>query len=69
MSYFMRHADVTWGKCSCRILALAMVTTWRCDRDDQLPNGRQLATEWLSQIWAALGDALYPVTRGWIQRG
>jgi hypothetical protein len=46
-----------------------MVTTWRCDRDDQLPNGRQLATEWLSQIWAALGDALYPVTRGWIQRG
>ena len=38
----------------CRILALAMVTTWRWDRDDQLPNGRRLGTEWLSQIRAAL---------------
>jgi hypothetical protein len=44
----------------CRILVLAMITTWRWDRDDQLPNGRQLATDWLSQIRAAL-DA-----RGWI---
>ena len=34
----------------CRILMLAMITTWRWDRDDQLPNGRQLATEWLTQI-------------------
>jgi thiamine kinase-like enzyme len=39
----------------CRILVLAMITTWRWDRDDQLPNGRQLGTEWLSQIRAALG--------------
>ena len=38
----------------CRILVLAMVTTWRWDRGDQLPNGRQLGTEWLSQIRAAL---------------
>jgi hypothetical protein len=38
----------------CRILVLAMVTTWRWDRGDQLPNGRQLATEWLSQIRVAL---------------
>jgi hypothetical protein len=38
----------------CRILVLAMITTWRWDRDDQLPNGRQLGTEWLSQIRAAL---------------
>ncbi len=38
----------------CRILVLAMITTWRWDRGDQLPNGRQLATEWLSQIRAAL---------------
>jgi len=38
----------------CRILVLAMVTTWRWDRDDQFPNGRQLGTEWLSQIRAAL---------------
>jgi Phosphotransferase enzyme family len=44
----------------CRILVLAMITTWRWDRDDQLPNGRQLGTEWLSQIRAALG------ARGWI---
>jgi Ser/Thr protein kinase RdoA (MazF antagonist) len=38
----------------CRILVLAMVTTWRWDRDDQLPDGRQLGAEWLSQIRAAL---------------
>jgi len=34
----------------CRILVLAMITTWRWDRDDQLPNGRRLGTEWLDQI-------------------
>jgi Ser/Thr protein kinase RdoA (MazF antagonist) len=38
----------------CRILVLAMITTWRWDRGDQLPNGRQLGTEWLSQIRAAV---------------
>ncbi len=38
----------------CRILVLAMITTWRWDRDDQLPNGRQLGTEWLSQIRTSL---------------
>jgi aminoglycoside phosphotransferase (APT) family kinase protein len=38
----------------CRILVLAMVTTWRWDRGDQLPNGRQLGTAWLSEIRAAL---------------
>jgi Phosphotransferase enzyme family len=38
----------------CRILVLAMIATWRWDRDDQLPHGRQLGTEWLSQIRAAL---------------
>jgi len=38
----------------CRILVLAMITTWRWDRGDQLPNGRQLGTEWLSQLRAAL---------------
>jgi Phosphotransferase enzyme family len=37
----------------CRILVLAMITTWRWDRGDQLPNGRQLGTEWLSQIRTA----------------
>jgi len=38
----------------CRVLVLAMITTWRWDRGDQLPNGRQLGTQWLSQIRAAL---------------
>ena len=38
----------------CRILVLAMIATWRWDRGDQLPNGRQLGTEWLSEIRAAL---------------
>jgi thiamine kinase-like enzyme len=37
----------------CRILVLAMITTWRWDLGDQLPNGRQLGTEWLRQIRAA----------------
>jgi Phosphotransferase enzyme family len=38
----------------CRILVLAMITTWRWDRGDQFPDGRQLGAEWLSQIRAAL---------------
>ncbi|MEO3815227.1 phosphotransferase [Plantactinospora sp. B24E8] len=38
----------------CRILVLAMITTWRWDRGDQLPNGRRLGTEWLSQLRAAI---------------
>jgi hypothetical protein len=38
----------------CGILVLAMITTWRWDRDDQLPNGRQLGTEGLGQIRTAL---------------
>jgi aminoglycoside phosphotransferase (APT) family kinase protein len=38
----------------CRILVLVMITTWRWDRGDQLPNGRQLGTEWLSQIRATV---------------
>jgi Ser/Thr protein kinase RdoA (MazF antagonist) len=38
----------------CQILVLAMIATWRWARGDQLPNGRQLGTEWLSQIRAAL---------------
>jgi Ser/Thr protein kinase RdoA (MazF antagonist) len=38
----------------CRILMLAMITTWRWERGDQLPNGRLLGTEWLSQLRTAL---------------
>jgi hypothetical protein len=33
---------------------LAMITTWRWDADDQLPNGLRLAEEWLGQIRVAL---------------
>jgi hypothetical protein len=40
----------------CRLLVLAMITTWRWHPDDQLPNGRQLGEEWLSQIRAALAQ-------------
>jgi hypothetical protein len=47
----------------CRILVLAMITTWRWELGDQLPNGRQLGTEWLSQIRAAL-DRNGPDTHG-----
>ena len=38
----------------CRILVLAMITTWRWDRGDQFPNGRRLGTEWLGRIRSAL---------------
>ncbi|MGV9230204.1 phosphotransferase [Streptomyces nigra] len=34
----------------CRTLVLAIVTAWRWDRDDRLPDGRALAAEWLEQI-------------------
>ena len=34
----------------CRILMLAIITMWRWDKDDQLPNGHELAAEWLVQI-------------------
>jgi hypothetical protein len=42
----------------CRLLMLAMIATWRWDRDDQLPNGRQLGREWLSQLRASLDRGL-----------
>jgi predicted trehalose synthase len=38
----------------CRILVLAMITTWRWDRGDEFPDGRRLGTEWLSQLRVAL---------------
>lgn len=34
----------------CRTLVLAMITTWRWDRGDQLPGGRRLGLEWLNQL-------------------
>ncbi|MFI6480912.1 phosphotransferase [Nonomuraea sp. NPDC050663] len=38
----------------CRILSLALVISWRWDRDDQLPDGRRRGREWLDQLRAAL---------------
>ena len=38
----------------CRILVLAMITSWRWDRDDRLPDGRRLGTRWLAELRAAL---------------
>jgi hypothetical protein len=37
----------------CRMLIWAMITTWRWQRDDQLPNGRYWANEGLNQLRAA----------------
>jgi hypothetical protein len=34
----------------CRRLMLAMITTWRWDRDDQFPDGRRRAEEWISEL-------------------
>ena len=35
---------------------LAMVTAWRCEPGDDLPNRRALALDWIRQLRAALGD-------------
>ncbi|WP_281420040.1 phosphotransferase enzyme family protein [Paractinoplanes bogorensis] len=34
----------------CRALMLAMITTWRWDRDDEYPDGHRLGTEWLNEL-------------------
>jgi Ser/Thr protein kinase RdoA (MazF antagonist) len=38
----------------CRVLKLAMVTAWRWDRDDQLPDGRYWGIEGINQLRVAL---------------
>jgi hypothetical protein len=38
----------------CRVLMLAMIVTWRWNRDDDLPNGRRLGRIWLNEMRAAL---------------
>lgn len=38
----------------CRMLVLAMVASWRWDREDQFPNGRQMGIEMLGQLREAL---------------
>jgi hypothetical protein len=54
--------------CECRLLMMAMVATWRWDRDDQLPYGRRMGTELLSQIRAALELGAISSGRFLIQR-
>lgn len=39
----------------CWLLMLAMVTAWRCEPGDDLPNGRAMAMDWIGQLRAALG--------------
>jgi Ser/Thr protein kinase RdoA (MazF antagonist) len=39
----------------CWILMLAMVTAWRCEPGDDLPNARAMARNWIRQLRAALG--------------
>jgi Ser/Thr protein kinase RdoA (MazF antagonist) len=38
----------------CWILMLAMVTAWRCEPGDDLPNGAAMATDWIRQLRATL---------------
>ena len=40
----------------CRILMLAMIITWRWEKDDRLPNRWELAAEWTAQLRAELAD-------------
>ncbi|MFE3519143.1 phosphotransferase enzyme family protein [Streptomyces sp. NPDC059166] len=37
---------------ACRALVLAMITTWRWDRDDRFPDGRRLGIRWLRRVRA-----------------
>jgi aminoglycoside phosphotransferase (APT) family kinase protein len=38
----------------CRLLMLALITTWRWDRGDKYPDGRRLGVEWLGELRAAV---------------
>ncbi|PRY43906.1 phosphotransferase family protein [Umezawaea tangerina] len=50
---------------TCRLLVLTIITTWRWDRDDQLPNGRARGLQGLADLRTALTDptVLPAVTR------
>ena len=39
----------------CRALVLAVVTTWRWERGDRFPNGRDAAREWIGQLRTLTG--------------
>jgi streptomycin 6-kinase len=38
----------------CWILSLAIATAWRCEPEDDLPNGFAMAMDWIRQLRAAL---------------
>ncbi|MFZ3565634.1 phosphotransferase [Streptomyces sp. BH097] len=40
---------------ACRTLVLAVVTTWRWDRDDAYPGGQRMGREWLERLRAENG--------------
>jgi len=40
----------------CWILMLAMVTAWRCEPGDDLPNGSAMAKDWIRQLRATLAS-------------
>ena len=40
----------------CWILMLAMVSAWRCEPGDDLPNGSAMAKDWIRQLRAALAS-------------
>ncbi|GAB3831159.1 aminoglycoside phosphotransferase family protein [Kribbella italica] len=42
----------------CRLLVLAMITTWRWDKADQFPDGRRVGIEWLDDLRTALREDL-----------
>jgi Ser/Thr protein kinase RdoA (MazF antagonist) len=56
VSVLYRSADQQLLR-ECRVLMLAMVAAWRWDLNDQLPNGRQAAREFVSELRAALSGA------------
>ena len=56
VSVLYRSADQLLLR-ECRVLMLAMVAAWRWDRNDQFPNGRQAAQEFVSELRAALSGA------------
>ncbi|GAA1427685.1 aminoglycoside phosphotransferase [Microlunatus lacustris] len=65
VEFDLAHAPAGVGECypgidldllrASRTLVLAINTTWRWERGDQLPDGRRLAEEWLGQIRVAVG--------------
>jgi aminoglycoside phosphotransferase (APT) family kinase protein len=47
----------------CRVVALAINTTWRWDRDDRFPDGHRLGAEWLAELRSLRAQAPPPTAR------